>query len=71
MHKGTESSKKDGCDEVVEKEEGDAVARFYYILPSKKRPILDELEMLGLNEYYFFPELEREIKVVRESIKNK
>lgn len=71
VQKDTESSKKDGCDEVVEKEEGDAVARFYYILPSKKRPILDELEMLGLNEYYFFPELEREIKVVRESVKNK
>ncbi len=45
-------------------------ARVYYI-PSHsiKREILKELEVLGMDEYYFFPELEREIKVVSSSVK--
>lgn len=40
------------------------VANFYYVLPKNKVDILKELKVLGMDEYYFFPELEREIKVV-------
>ncbi len=46
----------------------DRKARFYYVLTKKdKDNILNELKVLGLDEYYFFPEPEREIKVVRDS----
>ncbi len=52
-------------DETVDrKKKRKGKSHFYYVLPSKKQVILDELRVLGLDEYYFFPELEREIKVV-------
>ncbi len=54
-------------DEIVNQD--DKIAKVYYILPEKKDDILKELDVLGLNEYYFFPELEREIRVVSESVK--
>ena len=46
------------------KRSDDGVANFYYVLPKNKVDILKELKVLGMDEYYFFPELEREIKVV-------
>lgn len=49
----------------------DGRATFYYILPDDKKPILNELKLLGLDEYYFFPELEKEIKVVSAVNKRK
>lgn len=41
-------------------------ATFYYILPADREPILKELKKLGMDEYFFFPELEREIKVLSD-----
>lgn len=44
-------------------------ATFYYILPEDKSLILNKLKILGINEYYIFPELERGTKVLSNSIK--
>ncbi len=46
-------------------------ARFYYILPEDRRFILEELKQFGMDDYYFFPELEKEIDVVKASVKKK
>ena len=41
----------------------------YYILPDDKKDILKELETLGIDEYFIFPEFDRDIKVVSERSK--
>ncbi len=46
-------------------------AKFYYILPEGRRFILEELKLFGMDDYYFFPELEKEIEVVKASVKKK
>ncbi len=47
-------------------DKGKKKAKFYYILPGDdKKTILKQLKVLGMDEYYFFPELENEIKVVK------
>ncbi len=46
-------------------------AKFYYILPEDRRFILEELKLFGMDDYYFFPELEKEIEVVKASVKKK
>ena len=46
-------------------------AKFYYILPEDRRFILEELKLFGMDDYYFFPELEKEIDVVKASVKKK
>lgn len=43
-------------------------ATFYYILPEDKEFILGELKVFGMDNYYFFPELENEIAVVKASV---
>ena len=43
-------------------------AKFYYILPEDRRFILEELKVFGMDDYYFFPELEKEIDVVKASV---
>ncbi len=56
-------------------EEGTAqspkTATFYYILPKDREFILEELKLFGMDDYYFFPELEKEIDVVKASVKKK
>lgn len=47
------------------------VATFYYILPKDREFILEELKLFGMDDYYFFPELEKEIDVVKASVKKK
>ena len=47
------------------------VATFYYILPKDREFILEELKVFGMDDYYFFPELEKEIEVVKASVKKK
>ena len=47
------------------------VATFYYILPKDREFILEELKVFGMDDYYFFPELEKEIDVVKASVKKK
>ena len=46
-------------------------AKFYYILPEDREFILEELKVFGMDDYYFFPELEKEIEVVKASVKKK
>ena len=43
----------------------------WYILPEDRRFILEELKLFGMDDYYFFPELEKEIDVVKASVKKK
>lgn len=38
----------------------------YYVLPEDKESILNQLEILGIDEYFIFPEFDRDIKVVSE-----
>ena len=41
----------------------------YYVLPGEnKKTILDQLKLLGIDEYFIFPELEKEIRVVSSSV---
>lgn len=37
----------------------------YYILPGTKQDMMSDLKKLGINEYFIFPELEKEINVVK------
>lgn len=41
--------------------------KVYYILPKHKPNILKQLKVLGIDEYFIFPELEREIDSVKNS----
>lgn len=43
-------------------------AKFYYILAEDREFILEELKVFGMDDYYFFPELEKEIDVVKASV---
>lgn len=43
-------------------------ATFYYILPEDRELILKKLKLLGIDEYYIYPELEREIEVLKNSV---
>ena len=47
----------------------DKKATFYYILPEDKSLILRKLKIIGIDEYYIFPELERGTKVLSNSMK--
>ncbi len=46
-------------------------ATFYYILPEDRELILKKLKLLGIDEYYIYPEMEREIEVLKNSVLKK
>lgn len=43
---------------------------FYYILPENLDTILKELKVLGIDRYYIFPDLEKDIEVRKDLVKD-
>lgn len=41
---------------------------YYYIVPDSLDKIVEELNVLGINEYYIYPDLEKEIGLVKNRL---